>query len=108
MGNNNFSRKYCSEIAMKNSWDKDAMRNVVSINEEKWSVTLAKTDKAECRQTYDDCVGFITIDPTSMIAQQYRVNKLNDFSVSRISPSGKKAYNVVLDVNQGINIPCQF
>lgn len=89
---NNFSRKYCKEICKKMGWKKEPMRNVVFYGGEKWSFSL-HGKIPECRQTYEDTVGFIGTDLNGTM-RKYRVKDYNNYSVSRISPSGLKAYNV--------------
>lgn len=94
--NNNYSRNKCNEIAKNNGWKKESIRNVVEVNGEKWSFSVHTANKPECRQTYEDTVGFIGYELFSGNMVKYRVNDFSKYRVSRISPSGIKAYNVVI------------
>ena len=91
---NNRSRNLCSSIATEKGWKKDTHRNVVEINGEKWSFSVA-TFNPQCRQTYGDTNGFITLMRDGTL-KKYKVKNFDNFTVSRISPSGIKAYNVVV------------
>lgn len=92
---NNISREKCKLVCDKMGWTKDKRRNVVTINGEKWSWSFYK-NTPECRQTYEDTVGFIGMDQFSENMVKYRVKNYNNHTISRISPSGLKAYNVAL------------
>lgn len=94
---NNFSKSYCKEICKKMGWEKEPMRNVVAYNGEKWSFSLHGNDAPECRQTYEDTVGFIGVDSRGNM-KKFRVKDYNKYKVSRISPNGTKAYNIKPDL----------
>ena len=89
---NNESRATCSILALERGWIKEKMRNVVTVDGEKWSFSVS-SDTPQCRQTYEDTVGFITLTKTGDL-MKYRVKSYAWFSVSRISPKGIRAYNV--------------
>lgn len=108
MEKNNYSRNFCSYIAEKNTWNKENYRNVVTINGIKWSVSLASENGDQCRQMYDDCAGYIILDEQNREARQYAVKNPSMFNVSRISPTGIKAYNVRMDKMSSTVIPCVF
>lgn len=95
MTSNNDSRNLVKNIAKKNKWHKESKRNVVTIHNEKWSVAV-NNKRIECRQLYEDCVGFISIDYETNDATRYRIKDLTKYKVSRISPSGIKAYDVII------------
>ena len=92
------SKKICAQIASKKGWQKELHRNVVKINGEKYSFSVS-TFLAECRQCYEDTSGFITLINGTL--KKYTVKDFSNFTVSRISPSGIKAYNIIIrDPNQ--------
>ena len=92
------SKKICAQIASEKNWKKEHHRNVVTINGEKYSFSVS-TFLAECRQCYEDTSGFITLINGSL--KKYTVKDFSNFTVSRISPSGIKAYNIIIrDPNQ--------
>lgn len=93
--NNNISKHIVKEVAESNGWVKDGVKNVVTVSGEKWSVSVRTTEKIECRQVYENCVGFISIDCETKHPTFYRIDNLKDYAVSRISPDGTKAYNVI-------------
>ena len=92
---NNYSRIKCKELCEDRGWKKDKHRNVVDINGKKWSFSIYSSNP-ECRQTYEDTVGFIGYSEVTGKLKCFSVNDFSSFSVSRISPSGLKAHNVVL------------
>lgn len=101
---NNESRTQCCVMSASRGWTKDKMRNVVTVNGEKWSFSVYSNNKTpECRQVYEDTVGFIGQDQISGTMVKYRVKDFTKHKVSRISPSGVKAYNIV--VKYGDTIP---
>lgn len=95
---NNESRAQC--VVTVNShigWVKDKKRNVITADGEKWSFSVYSNPKTpECRQVYEDTVGFIGYDQMSGRMVKYRVANWQKYKVSRISPSGVKAYNVIV------------
>lgn len=93
---NNDSRMKCKELSVLNNWKKDKTRNVVEVDGEKWSFSVFR-DYPECRQTYEDTVGFIGFNEASGRLGKYRIVDLTTRKLSRISPSGIKAYNVILN-----------
>lgn len=99
MQRNNLSRKYCKEFAEKNKIVKETYRNVITINGNRWAfcVNDHNNHRVSCRQTYEDCIGFISYDPIYKNYKFFKVNKFFGHQVSRISPSGVKSYNVVVD-----------
>lgn len=98
MSANNQSIKICKEIATINGWDKDGKRNVVTIDGEKWSFSLSsgKRNIVECRQCYEDTVGFITLNISKNMLMYYRMysGEFNKFNISRVARNGLKSYNV--------------
>lgn len=90
--NNNQSKKICATVAAKNGWTKEKFRNVLIINGEKWCFSIS-TFNPECRQVYEDTLGFITMDRDGNL-KKFRVDNFSKYSVSRISPKGIKAYNI--------------
>ena len=94
---NNNSRNICRKISKEQGWKKEPHRNVVLIGEEKWSFSVSSFI-AECRQTYSDTEGFITLMKDGTL-KKYKVQNFENFTVSRISPSGVKAYNIVIRDN---------
>jgi len=94
MTNNNRSRNICKSFAEKNGWEKDPRRNVVTFNNHTWSFSVFSDEKhPECRQVYEDTDGFIGLSPSGNLVK-YPIKSFNSFAVSRISPSGKRAYSV--------------
>lgn len=96
---NNESIKICKAIAKHNGMDKEPRRNVVVYNGEKWSFSVSelKYHQVECRQCYEDTVGFITYIPSLNAVKYFRFGSYNyqhRFLVSRVSASGIKAFNV--------------
>lgn len=91
---NNTSRCICAQMARKYNWKKDNVRNVVTVNGEKWSFSVSDF-APQCRQTYEDTKGFITLCRDNSL-KFYRVSNFSKFRISRVSPSGLKAYNVVV------------
>ena len=93
------SKKICAQIASEKGWKKEHHRNVVTVNGEKYSFSVS-TFLAECRQCYADTTGFITLMKDGTL-KKYTVKDFSNFTVSRISPSGIKAYNIIIrDPNQ--------
>jgi len=93
---NNNSKTICKAITEKFGWTKESRRNVVTIDNEKWSFSVSSNAlMLECRQTYEDTVGFITQLPNGKLMRM-RVGSYADYPVSRISPKNVKAYNVVV------------
>lgn len=88
------SKAVCRKIASERGWKKELHRNVIIINGEKWSFSVS-TFNPECRQVYADTVGFLTLLKNGTL-KKYRVKDFNLFSVSRISSSGVRAYNIIL------------
>jgi hypothetical protein len=88
------SKKICAQIASEKGWQKELHRNVVKINGEKYSFSVS-TFLAECRQCYEDCCGFITLMKDGTL-KKYTVKDFSNFTVSRISPKGIKAYNIII------------
>jgi hypothetical protein len=98
--NNNASRKIFKDISVSRGWKTNDKRNVAIVNGEMWSFSVySKSSKPECRQTYEDTVGFIGLDSNTKTMIKYRIHDFAPYSVSRISPTGVKAYNVVVDVS---------
>jgi len=93
---NNDSRMKCKEISVLRNWKKDKNRNVIEVDGEKWSFSVFQ-DYPECRQTYNDTVGFIGLNAKTGCLGKYRIRDLTTRKLSRISPSGIKAYNVILN-----------
>jgi len=98
MSANNQSIKFCKELSLANGWDKDSKRNVVTFDGEQWSFSVSKliNNQVECRQCYEDTVGFITYIPTRGTVMYYRMydGQHQQFNVSRVSRNGVKSYNV--------------
>lgn len=92
---NNDSRMKCKELSVVRNWKKDKNRNVLEVDGERWSFSIFR-DNPECRQTYEDTVGFIGLHAGSGRLGKYRIRDLTSRKLSRISPSGVKAYSVVL------------
>jgi hypothetical protein len=91
---NNTSRSICSTIAHQNGWTKETHRNVILINGKKWSFSVSSFNP-ECRQVYEDTEGFITLT-SSGVLKKYKIKDFSKLTVSRISPTGVKAYSVRL------------
>lgn len=113
MSANNFSVQYCKELAKANGWKKDSRRNVVEIDGERWSFSVSQKRNGfvECRQCYEDTVGFITYIPETSQLMSYRVGKgkyQERFCVSRIASSGLKAYNVSPHTVEMVHLPAQL
>jgi hypothetical protein len=92
---NNYSKSKCKEICNSFGWKKDSYRNVVEINGEKWSFSVYNT-VPQCRQTYEDTVGFIAYDFITEKITKYRIKDYSAYTISRISPTGTKAYNIII------------
>ena len=102
MQNNNISKMICKEISKKNGWDKETRRNVVTVGGEKWSFSVSSNPLlAECRQTYEDTVGFITKMPNGKILMK-RMKSYANIPISRMASNGTKAYNVKMNDLSGM------
>ena len=96
MNNQNQSRNTCRELAIQMGWKKDRNRNVIETSDgELWSFSVyTNSTYPECRQVYEDTVGFIGVDYETRQMVKYRVRNFAHHKVSRISPSGVRAFNV--------------
>lgn len=107
---NNESIRNCKELINQFGWEKEGRRNVVLIDGEKWSfsTTNKSPNYAECRQCYEDTVGFITMNTKSNKMYSHRVDDFDKYTVSRITSKGLKSHNVIKHViecdviNEGI------
>lgn len=100
---NNASIKLCKDFAKSNGWEKVGHRNVVIVNGEKWSFSVSEVRNynVECRQCYEDTVGFISYVPSLNKVLYYRVSNMNNhYTVSRVTSKGVKAYNVLRHLNE--------
>ena len=96
MQNNNLSKSICKEVCEKYDWVKEGRRNVVVYNGKKWSFSVSSAqNKSECRQVYEDTVGFITQMPSGKLVK-FPVTNFSLFPVSRITAGGIRAHNVVI------------
>ena len=76
-------------------------RNVVSIRGKKYSFSVS-SERPECRQCYEDTSGFVTMFGNELFI--YPVTDYDNYTVSRISPTFIKAYNVQVDVEDLIKV----
>jgi len=94
---NNQSLKVLSSLVKQGRLVKEASskRSVVLLNGEKYSFSCSNDDyKLQCRQVYEDCVGFISMAANGSFWKYKSHNLKNGVSPNRISPSGKKAYSI--------------
>lgn len=93
---NNISKKICETVCSEKGWNKEIRRNVVEVeNGELWSFSVSNHQhKVSCRQCYEDTKGIVSYCTKTKKIYKYKVHNFNDFTVSRISPDGTKAYNV--------------
>lgn len=97
---NNESRKIFKNLSVAKGWTPVGKRNVAIINGEMWSFSVfSNSKKPECRQTYEDTVGFVGLDRNTNTMIKYHIRDFTPYAVSRISPNGIKAHNVVVDVS---------
>lgn len=105
MTNNNLSKKKFKEFLSrnKNMVKVKDNRQLFVLNGEKWCFSLS--DKIpQCRQFYEDCKGFITL----MNGRYYavRVDNPANYTWSRTTKNGIKAYSVIVDKSQLRKFEC--
>ncbi len=98
MGRNNLSRNLAKQFAQMNALKIEEHRSVVDVGDKKFSFCINdhSKKKVSCRQTYEDCSGFISYCPNMKTFKVY-VGSPSVGILSRISTRGKKAYNVVIE-----------
>lgn len=100
---NNQSINFCRELSKLNNLNKETRRNVFEYDGELYSFSVSKVKSGMlcCRQCYGDTVGFITYDPDTNKLYRFRNGTdYSRYSVTRMTTTGIKAYNV----NQHINM----
>ena len=90
---NNLSRKMFEEIRIAHQAKRCGNRNVMEYQGKKWCVAI-RDDKGQVRQFYEDCDGLLTG------GEWYDKSQLIFGNVTRITPSGIKAYNVAIKKEQ--------
>lgn len=90
--NNNEARRQFQSFAATYGLEVSGRRNVFVDEGKKWAY-VADDQATTYRQFYEDCAGVYFND--TFIER----DKLQIRSVSRVSPSGLKAYNVILPAN---------
>lgn len=88
MQNNNVSRLKCKAWAAARGYKKHPHRNEVTIDGEDFAYVVM--DTPECRQLYDNQVGFIW-EPPAGLRRKFRREHLDIKGVSRIDNKGVKA-----------------
>ncbi|AMR57856.1 hypothetical protein vB_PsyM_KIL4_0132 [Pseudomonas phage vB_PsyM_KIL4] len=90
---NNISRLAVKRVALTKGWGYEARRNVVVIKGEKWSFSQSNFGVGDCRQCYEDTVGFVTESDGVLYCKRI-ADKSSIGVVSRLTPSGLKAYSI--------------
>ena len=104
MSKNNESRDFFNRFVEANQFTREPRRNVFTQqNGTKYSFSITSKGKfPQCRQVYEDTVGFVTLDETTGKFLKFDFPDQNQFAVSRISPSGLKAYSMTFSSARGI------
>lgn len=94
---NNQSRKVFSSLADEGRIEKEknSKRNVLVLKGHKYSFSCSsRAHIVECRQTYEDCSGFICKTPDGKYWKYESPYIFSGQTPSRISPKGVKAYSI--------------
>lgn len=107
MTNNNLSKKLFKQFLKNNKQFKkvEGNRQVFYLNGEKWCFSVSDT-KAQCRQFYEDCKGFVTymLEDSKYLAA--RVDNPSQHTWSRTMKNGIRAYSVKPDNTLMRNFEC--
>lgn len=90
---NNQSKLTCKSVSNHLGFKKESYRNaIIDTKGNKFSFATSSS-KMECRQCYSDTKGFYLVRGRALYMW---TGNVSSYPVSRISPSGVKAHNVVV------------
>ena len=105
-GMNNVSKRIFSDFVKSRGLMRDeGARQVMFDGKEKLSFSVSTRETVlECRQTYEDCDGFVTYHVPTNTFYKIMVPNIPEYCYSRTMKNGTRAYSVKVDIGAGIKI----